>query len=181
MKHAGIAMAATLAMAAMAAMGGCERSSTTAAASKPVASSSVVEKTAGAEPTDTKGNDKRASDAIAAEIRASMTEFFTYSESVFAIVREHGKDCDAAAKALEGRAAVFQEMGPRMMQMRDKVMALSGEERARIEQEINEMGAAFEKKHPDMNELGARADECTKTSPAFADVSKRVMFKKKKS
>lgn len=175
MKPTGIAVVGAVLL--MAAAAGCERSSTTAASAKP-----VVEKTATSETAERKGSDQSSatSDATAAEIRASMTEFFTYSERVFAIVREHGKDCDAAAKALEERAAVFEEMGPRMMKMRDKVMALSGEERARIEQEINEMGAAFEKKHPDMDALDARAEECTKTSAAFADVSKRVMFKKKK-
>ena len=117
---------------------------------------------------------------VAVEIRAQMAAFLTYGEKVFAIMREHGKDCDVAAKHLGERVAEFQELGPRMMKAKEQLASLPQAEQDRIKADSETMMQDFQKRFADADALDARAKECEKTSAAFAEVAPKVMFTKKK-
>ena len=117
---------------------------------------------------------------VAAEVRAAMTEFLAYSESVLAVVRQHGADCDLAAKQLESRAAVFRELGPRMMRVKQALEALPEPERERIKRQSEQSMEAFKSRNPDAEAIEQKAKACEQTSAAFAEIAPRVMFVKKK-
>ena len=117
---------------------------------------------------------------VAAEVQASMKDFLAYTESVLAIMRQHGADCDLAAKQLESRAAVFRELGPRMMKLKAQLDALPAPERERIKGQTEQSMEAFKKRNPDAEELEQRAKACEQTSPAFAAIAPQVMLVKKK-
>jgi hypothetical protein len=117
---------------------------------------------------------------VAAEVQASMTEFLAYSESVLAIMRQHGTNCDLAAKQLESRAAIFLDLGPRMMKVKEALQALPEPERERIKRQSEQSMEAFKARNPDAEELEGRARACEQTSAAFAEIAPRVMLVKKK-
>jgi len=56
---------------------------------------------------------------------------------------------------------------------------MAPDERERLERATNDMAEAFKKRNPDIEAVEQRAKECEKTSPAFAEISKKVAFKKK--
>lgn len=120
------------------------------------------------------------SSPVAADVQASMKEFLAYTESVLAVMREHGANCDLAARQLESRAAVFRELGPRMMKVKAALAALPAPERERIKQQSEQAMAAFKARNPDAEELEQRAKACEQTSPAFAAIAPQVMLVKKK-
>jgi hypothetical protein len=118
--------------------------------------------------------------AVATEVEATMAEFLAYSESVIVILREHGKDCDQAAKHLASRAPVFLELGPRMMRMKEALQALPEQERARIKQASEPAMEAFKARNSDVEAIEQMGKACEKSSPAFAEIAPKVMFVKKK-
>lgn len=154
-------------------LGACERSkaSEPAPAVAPRPTESVVASDAAAEGSAAQ---------VDAEVRAAMTEFVAYAESIVVIMRDHGKDCDVAAKHLAEREPVFKELAPRMMAIKDKLQALSPEERDQIMRESDQMMEAFQKRDPDFEMTEQRGKECEKSSAAFAAITPRVMFTKKK-
>lgn len=123
---------------------------------------------------------KGSADQVAAEMQAAMKAFLDYTESVFAIIREHGQDCDLAAKQLESRAAVFSELGPRLMKVREAIQALPAADRERINRESLAAMEAFKARSPDVDALDQRAKACEKSSAAFAAVAPKVMFVQKR-
>lgn len=108
-----------------------------------------------------------------------MTEFIAYSESIVVIMREHGKDCDAAAKLLAARAPAFAELGPRMMKLKTSLQAIPEDERARIKQGSQVAMEAFQTRNPDIDAIEAMGKACEQSSPAFAEIAPKVMFVKK--
>lgn len=121
-----------------------------------------------------------AASRVAADVQASMAEFLAYSESVLAIMRQYGASCDLAAQQLESRAAVFVELGPRMMKVKEALEALPEEARARVKRQSGQSMEAFKARNPDAEELEERARVCEQTSAAFAAIAPRVMLVKKK-
>ena len=109
-----------------------------------------------------------------------MTEFLAYSESVFAIMREHGASCDLAAKHLESRAAIFRELGPRLMKVKASLNSLPEPDRNRLKQQSDQAMEAFKARNPDAEQLEQRAKTCEQTSPAFREIAPKVMLVKKK-
>jgi hypothetical protein len=110
----------------------------------------------------------------------AMMDFLAYSDSVYKIMRDHGKDCDEAARLLEPRAAVFAELGPRMMKLKESMAAMTEAERERIKRATNDAMEAFKASHTDYDAIETMGKACEQSSPAFAAISKRVMFTKKK-
>ena len=117
--------------------------------------------------------------SLAAEVQVAMTEFTAYSESIIVIMREHGKDCDAAAKLLAERAPVFAALAPRLMKMKASMEALSADEREKIKQGSQAAMDAFAARNADADALVAVGAACEKSSPAFAEIAPKVMFTKK--
>ena len=91
---------------------------------------------------------------VSSEVRAAMTELGSYTERLYTIMRT-AKDCDDAAHQLEALVPQFQELGPRMMKVKERMMALPQADRDRIKQGRE------------------------KASPAFAAIAPKVMFVKK--
>jgi hypothetical protein len=118
--------------------------------------------------------------SVADEVEASMTEFLAYAESVLAIMREHGASCDLAAKHLESRAAVFRELGPRLMKVKASLNSLPEPDRERIKQQSDQAMQAFKARNPDADQLEQRAKTCEQTSPAFRAIAPQVMLVKTK-
>lgn len=116
---------------------------------------------------------------LATEVQAAMTEFMAYSESILVIMREHGKDCDAAAKLLAAREPVFAALAPRLMKMKESVQALAPDEREKIKQGSQAAMDAFAARNPDVDAIEAAGKACEKSSPAFAEIAPKVMFVKK--
>ena len=147
----------------------CERSSKTAPAPK-----------ASEQPTaPAKAGSASSNDALAGDVHKAMTEFMAYSERLIAIVREHGKDCEVAAKKLEELAPVFAELMPRLTDLKSKMASLTPDDQERLKRSTEDQAEAFKKRNPDIEAVEQRAKECEKTSPAFAEISKKVAFKKK--
>lgn len=121
-----------------------------------------------------------AADAVATEVRAAMAAYLEYASGVIGIMRDHGSDCDAAAKLLAGRVATLAELGPRMMKVKSSMQALPEADRERLKHEADQMMAAFQQQHTDAEVLEQRAKHCEQTSPAFADIAPKVMFVRKK-
>lgn len=117
---------------------------------------------------------------IAAEVRAGTKEIAAYTESIFAIMREHGNDCDVAAKHLQTRVQAFQELGPRMMKIKESLQTLSEADRERVKQESEQIMLSFKAKHPDVDAIEQMGKDCEKTSKTFAEVAPGVFFVKKK-
>ena len=159
---------ALAALVSLVVVGACERSAPT---SQPPPASRIAEPA----PAPATENDR-----VGIEIRGHMAAFITYSEKVFAILREHGKDCDVAAKHLHERVGEFQELGPRMMKAKEQLALLPQTEQDRIKADSERMMQDFQKRYADADALDARAKECEKTSTAFAEVAPKVMFTKKK-
>ena len=133
-----------------------------------------------AKDTENAKDAKDATSPVAAEVQTSMKDFLAYTESVLAVMRQHGADCDLAAKQLESRAAAFRELGPRMMKVKAQLDALPAPERERIKQQAEQSMEAFKKRNPDTEQLEQRAKACEQTSPAFAAIAPHVMLVKKK-
>ena len=159
-------------LATLGMVGACERTSPKPSGETPPSSSATKHEP----PGDANGS----ANQVSAEVEATMTEFLAYSESVLAIMREYGKDCDQAASHLASRAQVFLELGPRMMKLRDNLQALPEQERARIKQASEAAMEAFKARNPDADALEQTATACEKSSPAFAEISPKVMFVKKR-
>jgi hypothetical protein len=123
---------------------------------------------------------KDSASQIAAEVQQTMMEFVAYSESVAAILREHGKDCDLAAKHLASRAPVFAELGPRMMKVKQALLALPEQDREHINRQPDQAMEAFKARYPDAEALEQIANACEQTSRPFAEIAPKVMFQKKK-
>lgn len=133
-----------------------------------------------AEPAPPPADAPSESDRVAAEVRASMTAYLEYASGVIAIMRDHGTDCDVAAKLLADRVATLAELGPRMKQAKTLLQALPAADRERLKRESDQMMAAFQQRHVDVDALEQRAKACERTSPAFADIAPKVMFVRKK-
>jgi hypothetical protein len=138
----------------------------------------ACEKTPAPQPQVTKPVPRDA--AASSEVEASMAEFVAYTESVFVIMREHGKDCDEAARLLAPRAAVFAELAPRMMKLKESMQALPEAERDRIKHATDQSMEAFKARNADVEAIEAMGKACEKSSPAFAEIAPKVMFTKKK-
>jgi hypothetical protein len=95
-------------------------------------------------------------------------------------MREHGKDCDEAARLLAPRAAVFAELGPRMMKIKEALQALPEAERDRIKHATDQAMEAFKTRNADADAIEAMGKACEKSSTAFAEIAPKVMFVKKK-
>ena len=144
----------------------CERSSKTAPAPKASEQTTAPAKAG-------------SNDALAEDVRKAMSDFMAYSERLIAIVREHGKDCEVAAKKLEELAPVFAELMPRLTDLKSKMASLTPDDQERLKRSTEDQAEAFKKRNPDIDAIEQRAKECEKTSPAFAEISKKVAFKKK--
>lgn len=117
---------------------------------------------------------------VASEALATMTAYIAHVESVFAIMREHGKDCDLAAKRLETRVPAAFELMPRIVRLKEALKTLPEPERERVNRESDRAMEAFEARNPDAEAIADTANACQKTSSAFAEVSPKVMFMRKK-
>src|SRR6185295_18652928 len=82
------------------------------------------------------------------EVRAAMTELASYTERIYTIMRETN-DCDAAAKQLEALVPAFQEIGPRMMKLKQRLDTLPPAERDRIKQESEQLTQGMKKRFAD--------------------------------
>jgi hypothetical protein len=111
-------------------------------------------------------------------MRATMTELGSYTERLFAVMRE-AKDCDAAAKQLEVLVPVFQELGPRMMKVKERLMALPAADREHIMQESEALMDGMKKRFADADAVAQKGKDCEKSSATFAAVAPKVMFVKK--
>ena len=120
------------------------------------------------------------SDRVLADVRTQMTAFLEYGDKIFATMRDHGKDCDVAAKHFAERVSEFEALAPRMMKVKEQMQSLPQADRDRIKAESEQMMQAFQKRYPDAEALEARAKECEKTSAAFAAIAPKVMFTRKK-
>jgi len=118
------------------------------------------------------------SDQVAADVQVAMIAMGDYSQRALAIVRD-AKDCDSAAKQLETLVPEFAELGPRIMKVRARMMALPAADRDRIQRESEQMFDTMKHKFADADQVVAKVDACEKSSKAFADVSPKVMFQKK--
>lgn len=145
-----------------------------------VACLAACEKASPPPPTTTERQPPGDASQVSADVEAAMTEFLAYSESVFVIMREHGKDCDEAARLLAPRATAFAELGPRMMKVKTSLQALPEQERTRVKQASDHAMEAFKARNPDTDAIEQIAKACDKSSPAFAEISPKVMFVKKK-
>ena len=162
-------------LACLGMVGACERTSPRPSAETRGSASATEREQPGQPPGDANGSASQ----VSAEVQAAITEFFAYSESVFAIMREHGKDCDQAASHLASRVPVFLELGPRMMKVKDALQALPEQERTRIKQASEQAMDAFKARNPDAEAIEQAAKACEKSSPAFAEIAPKVMFIKK--
>ena len=115
---------------------------------------------------------------VGADVRAAMTELASYSQRIFAIMRE-AKDCDGAAKQLETLVPAFQELGPRMMTIKERLQALPPADRDRIERESEDLMQGMRKQFADADAIEQKGKDCEKSSAAFAAVAPKVMFVKK--
>ncbi len=116
---------------------------------------------------------------LAEDVRKAMVDFAAYSERLIAVVREHGNDCEVAAKKLEELAPVFAELMPRLADLKSKMATLSPAEQERLKHSTDDQMEAFKKRNPDIEAVEQRAKECEKSSAAFAEISRKVAFKKK--
>lgn len=117
---------------------------------------------------------------VSSDVESAMLEFIAYSDSIFVIMREHGKDCDEAARLLVPRATVFAELGPRMMKIKEALQALPEAERQRIKHASDQAMDAFKARNTDAEAIEAMGKACEKSSTAFAEIAPKVMFVKKK-
>ena len=115
---------------------------------------------------------------VSADVRAAMTELASYTEQLYAIMR-NTNDCDAAAKQLEALVPPFQELGPRMMKIKDRLNALPEADRDRIRHESDDLVNDLKKRFADADVIEQKGKDCEKSSPAFAAVAPKVMFVKK--
>ena len=160
----------SIAIVAALTLGACKSSS-------PTASSGGVAAEPRAETGSSAETDRDASQ-VSTEIRAAMTELASYSERLYAIMREM-KDCDAAAQQLEALVPRFQELGPRMMKVKERMMALSERDRERVKRESDDLMEAMKKKFADADAIEQKGKDCEKSSPRFAAVIPKVAFVKK--
>ena len=88
-----------------------------------------------------------------------MNEVASYTEHLYAIMRET-KDCDAAAKQLEGLVPAFREIGPRMMKLKERMTSLPQADRDRIKQESEGLVAAMKKRFADADAIEQQGKDC---------------------
>ena len=156
-------------LASLVLVGACERTSPPSAVT--TGSSSATARALHDAPQPDRGMGSAGS--VSTEVESAMTAFLVYSESVYVIMREHGKDCDEAARYLASRAPVFLELAPRMMKLKVDLEGLPEQERSRILRASDQAMEAFKERNSDLVAIDQMARACEKTSPAFAKIVKK--------
>jgi acyl-CoA reductase-like NAD-dependent aldehyde dehydrogenase len=74
---------------------------------------------------------------------------------------------------------VFAELAPRMMKMKESMQALPVEEREQIKHASQAAMDAFAARNADADTIETLGKACEQSSPAFAEIARKVMFVKK--
>lgn len=167
---------ALAALVCMGMVGACERPT-----QKPSSSSHNVVRADASEqsaPDSQRSSAQGSASQVVTEALATMTEYIAHLDTVVAIMREHGKECDLAAKQLDARVsiAVVLDLALRITKLKEALEALPEQERERVSREGDRAMEAFKARNPDLEAIMQATNACMKTSPAFAEVSPKGLF-----
>lgn len=120
----------------------------------------------------------RSPDQVITEASAIMTEYMAHMDGVVAIIREHGKDCDLAAKHLDARVDTAGALGLalRIKRLKKELETLPEPERERVDREGERAIDRFKARNPDHEAIMQTVNECQRTSSAFAAVAPKGLF-----
>ena len=121
-----------------------------------------------------------ARDELGDAVAAFIADYVPYLDRVLQIMRDARGDCEVAAKGLEGLTDTFQRIGTRGMEIKQRMQTVDAAARERLERRMDGVIEEFRAKHPDAEALVKTAGDCSRTSAAFAAVSDRVMFVRKR-
>ena len=157
-------------------VGACERPTQKSSSSNHgVARADTSEQSA---PDAQHGSGQGSADQVATELIATLTEYIAHLDGVVAIMREHGKDCDLAAKQLDARinTVVALSLVLRIKRLKEALETLPERERERVDREGGRAMEAFKARNPDHEAIMRTVNACQKTSSAFAEVAPKALF-----